>query len=146
MDNITDNTNNPQQHTNLNEIFGESQHFANSIFTYYTNFIDVLLYNVAEEPINEYCNECGKYTSKNKDNIRILELKKGRVEINNLSQLLEYRDWALKSLADGDETRIQLFFVGSEFDANILGKDGVICIRYSIHDDEPRLRLARCTQ
>ena len=134
MENVTLNGANNLQYENIKSVFGDIQHFVNSIFTYYTNFMDVLFYNEGTDAEEEYCKECGKYTSKRKTNICVVELKKGRVDIGALSQLREYGDWALKSLANNDCKKVKLYAVGARFDEGVLENKDIYCIRYSFVD------------
>lgn len=141
MENITLNGDNRLQFENIKSIFGETHHFVNSIFTYYANFLDVLLYSEGGTLVDEYCNECCRYTSKNKANICVIELKKGRVDASAIYQVKEYGDWVLKSIANNDRSRVKLFVIGASFREEALGNDDVTCVKYSIIDDAPFLNL-----
>jgi len=143
MENITYNGTNRAQYDNLINIFSEVQHFVNSIFTYYANFMDVLFYNEMHPPVEEYCAECGKYSSKNKSDLAVIELKKGDVDASVINQIREYGDWALKSLANNDNSKITLYIIGAWFDETVLSNNDIVCIRYSILDAPPFLRLER---
>jgi len=141
MENVTNNGDNIAAHQNVIEIFGKRQHFANSIFTYYTNFLDILLYDTAENNI-EVCPNCLKYTSKNKNNIFITELKTGWADINAYKQVREYGEWALKVLANNQPNKLTLSIVATGFSDEIFEKNDVSLIKYQLIEEEPFLKLS----
>lgn len=75
------------------EIVGEYDYFANSVYTYYTNVLDVMSYEYIE---GELCRECGARISGRCGNVRIAELKRGRQYggLSEIAQLREYVEWA----------------------------------------------------
>jgi hypothetical protein len=143
MENVTFNGDNRCEYDNIKQIFGEVNHFVNSIYTYYTNFMDVLFYNESLTPVNEYCNICGKYTSQNKTHISVIELKKGVVDLGTMQQLREYGDWALHALANNDTTKIKMHAIGATFNEDVMEIRDIALIRYTLHDERPFLRLEK---
>lgn len=143
MENVTFNGDNQSENENVISIFGNVNYFANSIYTYYTNFMDVLFYNESSSIDSEYCSECRKYTSKNKKDIAVIELKKGTVNSTTIQQLREYGDWTLKALANSNMDNMKLYAIGAEFEKNLGLINDVKLIRYTIHNEEPFLRLER---
>jgi hypothetical protein len=141
MENVTFNGNNHSEYSNITSIFGNITHFANSIYTYYTNFMDILFYNESTPIVNEYCNECHKYSSRNKKDIAVIELKKGTVDTTAIQQLREYGDWTLKALANNNADNMKLYAIGVGFEENLISIKDVKLIRYTIHSKQPFLRL-----
>lgn len=143
MEHITNNGNNLTEYENITSIFGEVSHFANSIFTYYANFLDVLFYKElsSTDGNEEFCNICSKYTSKNKGNIWVVELKKGWADINTYYQIKEYGDWALKALANNISERLKLCIIAKGFSADLLDKEDLILVEYELLKNEPFLTL-----
>ena len=120
-------------------------HFANSVFTYYTNFLDVLLYNEASDSVEEFCPHCRKYSSRNKVDIRVIELKKGRADCNTLGQLKEYQDWAIKTLADGDTSKVKAIVIANTFSSDAEAQTEIECVKYLLTDSSPYVRLSHIT-
>ena len=141
MENITSNGDNPNEYRNICETIGNAKHFVNSIFTYYTNFMDVLFYDESENPEEEYCHICNKYSSKNKINIRVIELKRNFVSEDTLYQIQEYKDWAVRCLANGDESKVKSIIIGSDFSPVFHSQTQIKCIKYDISPEAPFLTL-----
>ena len=132
------------ENKNIREIFGEFEHFANTIFTYYTNFLDVLFYSETQEKVAEFCQCCGKFNSKNKTNISVVEVKKSIVSEETINQVKEYGEWALKVLGDNKMENLRLFIIGKDFEENMLEKSGEInCIKYHLIDEHPYFHLEK---
>ncbi len=79
MENITLNKENVKAHEEVRKIVGEVDFFANTVFTYYTNFIDVF---------------CQKRVNENSQNV-VIELKKGDLDTfpKTLNQIMDYTEW-----------------------------------------------------
>jgi hypothetical protein len=86
---------------NIVEIFGNCNYYANSIFTYYTNVLDVILYNVVDNYTLKFCEHCNNIIHDSANNIRIIELKRDFINdgLNVITQIKGYMKWAKRILS-----------------------------------------------
>lgn len=94
MENITPNKENAKAHEEVRKIIGEVDFFANTVFTYYTNFIDV------------FCQK--KENEKSRD--IVIELKKGDVGPfpKTLNQIMDYTEWVRLYMEKGAHAKDEI--------------------------------------
>jgi len=84
------------QYKEIVNLIGEFSYYANSIYTYYTNFLDVIAYNIPQDKILQRCEKCRNVIRSFADDIRIIELKRDRLfdELQTVYQVEDYMKWA----------------------------------------------------
>lgn len=127
---------NGDHYNELTDLFGNFNYYANSIFTYYTNFLDVIAYNIHEEYDIGNCPNCSNIIRNFANNIKVVELKRDR--INNLqtviTQIRNYIRWAQTIL--NPNTDVTGYIIANGFQENIdqYRQENLFFIRYSIEN------------
>lgn len=83
----------------LSGLLGVHTHFANSIYTIYTDFMDVIMYDPPEGGPS-FCSECQRLRRGGRD-YQVIELKRDQAGADAVSQVEGYISWAREILAGG---------------------------------------------
>lgn len=96
-------------------LIGDFTYYANSIYTYYTSFLDVLAYNASQEFRLNNCNNCGGVIRDFAMDVRLVELKRDHLSDNleTIGQIQGYMEWAKSVL--NPRTEISGFIVAAGF-------------------------------
>lgn len=124
----------------LLNLIGEFDYFGNAIYTYYTNFLDVIAYTAVDETPRR-CEHCGSATRNLCEDARILELKKGYLsgEPKEISQLRTYMDWCREIL--GENAHPEGYLVAASYSEPYLERacevvgDDVVLLQYTASED-----------
>lgn len=83
------------QHAEIASLIGNFTYYANSIYTYYTNFLDVMAYNAPQDGLSR-CDRCGGVIRNFANDIRVIELKRGRLAdgLKTIDKVGGYMKWA----------------------------------------------------
>lgn len=83
-------------HKMIDQIFGNYDYYANSIYTYYTNFLDIIVYNIDEGYSIKTCTHCNNVNRDFADKIRVIELKRDYIGDPSwvVDQIEAYIKWA----------------------------------------------------
>lgn len=97
MENMHPSSNNYEM---VSSILGEFNAFSNSIYTYYTNFLDVFAYHESTTSNITYCNSCNSMIKNIISDMKIVELKRDWISDYNsiLGQVQSYLRWACSVL------------------------------------------------
>ena len=93
----------------LKDVFGEYFDYLNYVPTSFNKEMDIFLTHVTKVDSIEILH---KYT--------IIELKKDKVNEDDLAQLIKYENWLIRKLADGDSEMLQTVLVGFEFSKEVI--------------------------
>jgi hypothetical protein len=127
---------------------GNFSFYANSIYTYYTNFLDVIAYDVPAGNILNRCEKCGNIIRHFAENIRIIELKRDRLSDNldTIQQIRDYMKWAKEVLNPFAKVAGYIVAAGfsKDYDKFIKNntKDDLYLLQYKIFNGT--LRLQEC--
>jgi len=80
----------------IEKLIGKFTYYANSTYTYYTNFLDVLVYSLPHNFNLKQCKLCGNMVRDFASDIRLIELKRDRLSDNlsTIEQVQGYMKWA----------------------------------------------------
>jgi len=92
----------------LKEIFGNYTDYINYVPTSYRKEMDILLLHETPEP-HRVLTSC-----------TIVELKAGKCETKDLSQIIRYEDWLVKKKCSGDSGMVRSIIVAHHFDSNVV--------------------------
>jgi|GEM_PF-4163311 len=84
------------QYGAIQSIIGNYNYYANSTYTYYTNFLDVLAYNLDNNYLMSHCNHCHNVNRDFAQEIKIIELKRDYINDPSwvVDQVEAYIRWA----------------------------------------------------
>lgn len=104
------------QYKEVVKFFGNFTYYSNSIYTYYTNFLDVIAYDVLEDAMLNYCQQCGGVIRHFANDIRVVELKRDRLAdgLRTIEQVRGYMKWANCIL--NPKTQVSGYIIAAGFD------------------------------
>ncbi len=131
------------QYDEITNILGQFNYYANSSYTYYTNFLDVIAYNIPENYTQTRCNHCDNVIRDFANDIRVIELKRGYSNVPEaISQVRGYMKWARAVL--NPNSHVTGYIVANGF-GNIneqsINNSGIHLIKYNLNEGELNLEL-----
>jgi hypothetical protein len=105
-----------RQYRELVDLIGNFEYYGNSIYTYYTNFLDAIAYNLPESNTIRRCQRCNNILRDFATAIRVIELKRDRLAdgLRTLEQVSGYMEWAIRVL--NPRSRTTGYVIASDFD------------------------------
>ena len=84
------------QYHDIANILGNFNYYSNSIYTYYTNFLDVIAYNISEDYVINNCRNCNNVIRDFANEIKVIELKRDYISDVSIvvNQIKDYMKWA----------------------------------------------------
>lgn len=106
------------QYQQIIDIIGNFNYYSNSIYTYYTNFLDIIAYNISEDYVINRCEDCNSVKRDFANEIKVIELK--RDSVSNVSsvvnQIMGYLKWANTVL--NENTSVVGYIVANGFNSD----------------------------
>jgi len=109
---------NGKQRGEIANLIGNYTYYANSIYTYYTNFLDVIAYYAPHDFIMNRCEPCKSVVRNFANDIRVFELKRDMLSDNlrTIDQVRRYMEWAKTIL--NPTAQVAGYIVAAGFDNN----------------------------
>ena len=134
------------QYREIAELTGPFDYYSNSIYTYYTNFLDVIAYKSPEGMDNPRCDRCGGSVRRLADDVVLIELKREEPDGNlgTISQIQNYMRWARAIL--NPIASIRGLIVARDFSAEYKAyvgshpEENISLIRYELDNGTLHLR------
>lgn len=122
------------QYENLVSLVGNFDYYANSIYTYYTNFLDVIAYNIQDDYELKTCTSCNNVIRDFANDIRVIELKRDTVrDVSDvLNQIKNYMKWAKAVL--NPNTQVSGYVVAAGFNRVPANEDNISFLEYTVND------------
>jgi hypothetical protein len=105
-----------RQYQEVVDLIGNFEYYGNGIYTYYTNFLDAIAYNLPESDTLGRCRHCGNVLRNFATDIRLIELKRDRLAdgLRTIEQVRGYMEWAVSVL--NPRSRITGYLIALGFD------------------------------
>jgi hypothetical protein len=131
------------QYDEVTNILGQFNYYANSIYTYYTNFLDVMAYNIPENYAQTSCGYCDNVIRNFANDVRLIELKRDHIYAPQaIIQVRGYMNWAKTVL--NPNSQITGYIVANGFtnvDNESIKNTDIHLIQYRLNEGELNLEV-----